>query len=489
MSNINENAPAMPKNKVSEEFNAEKSIWTLPEWKISGLFSSHMVIQRNEPVKIWGWSTHFGAKVTAVWDGEEVSTTVSEDGKFEVFFKARPKSFTPSKIKVFSDFGSDTFEDVLVGDVWVIGGQSNAEHHLEPCLADAPEIERSIDAKHPIRLFRQTQRSAFENKEMQTTPMPDIINPEWCWKLPDESAAKEFSAIGYFVARLIQPTVNVPIGVVMMCAGGACLRELMPKELANKLGYFKGANVPIAGYYNTLINPLLGLKFKGQIYFQGESEGIWLEMAKSYGEDLFEFVEDERKRFDCNFSFYNIQLSSYREEGSKFFPHLNIVRNSQLKALSLIPNSHLTVSRDCGSKPEDEDFAHSPHKFEIARRVAMQVLAADYGMGKIEETYSPLPVKAEKNNGKIVVEFKFTNGKLKTATNEPVKGFSFTDNEGNEIHATAEITDFNKVSVEIPKGSALSEIGFAMNNIADTERANLCGGTGLPVPSFEIEVI
>lgn len=482
-------SPAMPEDKILDEIKTEnESPWELPEWKVSGIFSSHMVIQRDEPVKVWGWSNHIGAKVEAQWGDEKVSAEVGNDGRFELNFAPRPANFEPTTMKISSEYGCDVFEDILVGDVWVMGGQSNSEHHLEPCLADTPDIEATIDESHPIRLFRQTQRAAYENKEFQNAPMPDIIDPSWRWKRPDEAAAKEFSAIGYYFARIVQPQINVPVGMVMMCAGGACLRELMPVELAHKLGYFKGANVPVGGYFNTLINPLIGIKFKGQIYFQGESEGIWIEMAHSYAEDLLEFVEDERTRFDCDFSFYNIQLCSYREEGGQFFKHLNIVRGSQFKALSIIPNSYLTVSRDCGSKPEDADFAHSPHKIGIAKRVAAQALAGDYGIGDIDETYSPLPVKAEKNADFITVEFKCENGGLKTSDSGAVKGFSFTDEAGNEILAEAEIISKNAVKVKIPDGVNTSKIGFAMNNIADLDRANLCGGTDLPVPSFEIEI-
>ena len=196
------NAPAMPQNKNLDELNTEEKIpWEIPEWKVSGIFSSHMVLQRNEPIKVWGWSTHIGAEVEGLWKNEKARGQVDKNGRFELIFNAKDADNEPSTMIIKSDFGCDIFEDILVGDVWVIGGQSNAEHHLEPCLADTPEIESEIDENKPIRLFRQTQRFAYENKEMQNFPMPDIINPEWRWKRPDESAAKEFSAIGASVKK------------------------------------------------------------------------------------------------------------------------------------------------------------------------------------------------------------------------------------------------------------------------------------------------
>ena len=93
-----------------------------------------------------------------------------------------------------------------------------------------------------------------------------------------------------------------------------------------------------------------------------------------------------------------------------------------------------------------------------------------------------------RKNRKITVKFKYTNGKLKTQNNESVKGFSFTDLEGHELQTQAEISSESEVSVQIPPNADTSKIGFAMNNIADIAHANLCGGTDLPVPAFEIPI-
>ena len=56
-----------------------------------------------------------------------------------------------------------------------------------------------------------------------------------------------------------------------MSAGGSTVRELAPEELAHKMGYYYGANVREGGFYNTLINPFVGISFKGMLFFQGES--------------------------------------------------------------------------------------------------------------------------------------------------------------------------------------------------------------------------
>ena len=156
--------PAIPqKNIVFEERKVEKkSIQVLPEWKVSGVFSSHMVLQRERPITVWGWSCHIGAAVSAVWGHETVAATVGENGRFELTFQPRKASFTPSQMRISSEYGNDTFDDILIGDVWVIGGQSNAELTLGPCLVDTPEIAKTLYEHHPFRLFTQTQAYARE---------------------------------------------------------------------------------------------------------------------------------------------------------------------------------------------------------------------------------------------------------------------------------------------------------------------------------------
>ena len=123
---------------------------------------------------------------------------------------------------------------------------------------------------------------------------------------------------------------DVPLGLVMMCAGGACIRELLPEEVAHEIGYNFGANVRESGYYNTLIHPFLKLPFKGMMFFQGESEGGDPNLANRYDLELALLVADERKRFGREFPFYNVQISSYREEGKQFFPWLDVIRVKQV---------------------------------------------------------------------------------------------------------------------------------------------------------------
>ena len=459
-----------------------------PDFKVSGIFSSHMVLQRDKPVHIFGFSSRPGSIVKGELDGAAACAAVGEDKRWMLTFPPHPHSCVPVTMKLSDDRGNfAVFEDILFGDVWLIGGQSNAELHLDACLEADPEP--GFDENAPMRLFTQTQKYAAEHRELLGAPQLDIISPEWCWKRPDEKASLNFSAMGWYFGRELLRGTDVPQGLIMCCAGGACLRELVPAELARAMGYFAGVNVPAAGYYNTLINPLIGLNFRGQLFFQGESEGIWRECAERYARELALLVYDERCRFGFDFPFYNVQISNYPKDGVRFFGYADIIRTQQFDAAKLIKDYTLTVDMDLGSRDEDSDWAHSPHKAELGRRLAAQVLAREYGIGSQESASSPMPEEAvlSEDGTKAIVRFTNVNGALKTISGQTVCGFSFGGRDDRKP-AAAEIISDCEVSVAVPRGADTSLLGYAFFVSVNDGNANLRGGTGLPAPAFLIPV-
>ena len=493
-------APALPRSdgQVANATAAAQSgnaVELLPEFKVSGCFSSHMVLQRRKPVRVFGFSRHIGMKVTGSWEGETAESAVDADGRFTLEFSAREAQREGTKMIVASERGRTEFDDILVGDVWLIGGQSNAECHLEPCIRTTPELYDRITPEDNFRLFCQTQAKAYEFRDNCAEPAYDIIDPDWRWQRPDRDAALNFSAMGYYFAKELTKYTDVPLGLFMICAGGACLRELMPAELAVERGYTLGANMPVGGYYNTLISPLLGLEFYGQLFFQGESEGCWAETAPRYCGDLAAFVADERARFHTDFPFYNVQLCSYRTEGAQFFPYHDIVRLEQFDALGAIPDSYLAVCRDLGAVEGDPDWAHSPYKAELGRRLAMQVYAYEYGgkaaMPDPAEYESPVPVRACRVPEGIEVTFKYAGSGLETGGGGVLTGFGIRAVDCEKAQAAeAEIVAPDRVLVRCGEEAcgAAAEVCFAYGFAAYMADANLVNSFGLPAPSFRIAV-
>ena len=499
--------PALPTDKKT---TASEAVLTrsCPEFKVSGIFSSHMVLQRETPIKIWGFSDTPGTRVAGCFMGETVTATVGEDQCWLLTFSSHLYEGEPQIMVVSDDRGHTvTFEDILVGDVWLIGGQSNAELNLSRCMELTPSLD-FYDGDN-FRLFAQTRQYVAEHQEFCTAPQPDIINPDWRWKRPDREASLEFSAMGWYFAHEVTKHIGIPLGMVMMAAGGACIRELLPIELAHGEGYTYGGNVQEGGYFNTLISPVIGLPCKGMLFFQGESEGGSRELAERYAYDLTLLVADERARFGQSFPFYNVQLSDYREEGTRYFPWHDIIRIQQFKALALIPNSTLTVDMDLGSPEGLEDWTHSPRKMELGERLALLALAKEYGVGRETECASPRPVMASlsADRKQIVVDFTDISDGLIVSGHNPadsygmeVQGFSVGDYDHRAL-ARAVISSRHAVTVDIPDEvlaaveadpeqakDLIGQVNYAYFLRVTPENANLRGGNNLPAMAFSVNV-
>lgn len=490
---MSESTVALPTSEKKLADASIKGTWECPEFKVSGVFSSHMVLQREESIVIHGFSRAVGSTVKGEFMGEGSFCTVGDDNTWELKFLPHRCVYDPQVMKIHDDLGHEViFEDILVGDVWFIGGQSNAELTVAPCMYLTPSVD-FYDGDN-FRLFTQTQAYVYANQKYCEEPQPDVINPEWRWKRPDREASLAFSAMGYFMAREMIKKTDVPLGLVMMCAGGACIRELLPEDVAHGIGYTYGANVREAGYFNTLINPFLRVPFKGMVFFQGESEGGDNELSQRYDLELALLVADERKRFGREFPFYNVQLSSYRHEGEQFFPYLDRIRMKQFDALKLIPNSTLTVDMDLGAPDDYEDWPHSPRKLELGERLAALILAREYGVGREDEVSSPMPVEARisEDGGSICVEFANVAGGLCVSGLDPVSsigcevhGFSVGERDCR-VQAKARISSRCAVTVEVPSGAQLTHINYAYERVITPENADLRGGNNLPSPAFSL---
>ncbi len=487
------NTVALPDMNKETAGGKVASAWECPVFKVSGVFSSNMVLQRDEPILIWGFSDAPGTRIKGEFMGETAECLVDQNHRWRLTFSAHAYEKTGREMRISDERGNESvFTDILIGDIWFVGGQSNAELTLAPCAPFTPEI--AFDENDNFRLFTQTQAYPYTHPECCEDVYPDVINPEWHWKKPDEAASMEFSAIGWYFAKEITRHIDIPVGMIMIAAGGACIREILPVPLAHECGYFSGGLVREGGYFNSLIYPFLPLPFKAMLFFQGESEGGWRPYAEKYDRELKLLVEDERARFKRDFPFYNVQLSDYGNNCYSYFPWLDIVRCRQLDAEKIIDSYTLSVDMDLGAPDDYPDWAHSPLKKPLALRLAKLALSKEYGIGREEDAVSSKPVKAEKKEDAIEITFTPDCRKLRirgksheASLNRPLPGFSVGTYD-TRVPAPAYITSENKVTVKIPEGADASMVSYAYAIRVTKETANLENENGLPCPAFSVPV-
>lgn len=465
---------------------------------VSHVFGDHMVIQRDSAVKVWGTSNKNGAKVRGRFMGDEAVGTV-KNGKWEIEFSAKQATKESQTLTVEDTCGNTvSFTDVLVGDVWIIGGQSNAKVTIS-YIKQSVTVPKNL----PLRVFMQDENDVLDNREAAKNPCEDVINPKRIWRTASKISASTFSALGWYFGSRLASDTDVPVGAICMAAGAASIAELMPKELADEFGYVKGIFAAPGEHYNGLMHPFLRMKFKGMVFFQGEAEGGTNSVPSSpeYARDFEALMTELRSRWGFDFPIYNVQISDYPgEETETNWTHVGEVRTKQYDAYKNMAGVRLIPSFDLGSKSTDREGAHSPYKKELADRIADLVLADIYGIGSADKALAPEPesvtvVSSSADEKVIDIKFKNTgSGLVSLSKTDVVSGFACgeTEHPYDDVltEVSGKITSADTVRVTVP-GDA-EYIGYACMKRTATEndvlKTQLYSSNNLPALAFYLEL-
>lgn len=197
---------------------------------VSNVFQTNMVLQRDKPIHIWGWAEP-GEQVTVTFSGHQASTKAGEDRAWKVTLIAVPANSHPQQITVKNKSKTLVLGNILVGDVWVLGGQSNMEFELAKVENGPLEI---VSANYPqIRLLTVPYGQGPEYKQgfARLHEWSDWSGRHFRkgdWDMCTPETVREFSAIGYVFARRVHMAGNVPIGVIDASRGGTTVETWTP---------------------------------------------------------------------------------------------------------------------------------------------------------------------------------------------------------------------------------------------------------------------
>ncbi|WP_437184944.1 sialate O-acetylesterase [Planctomicrobium sp. SH668] len=430
--------PAVMLGIASEDLQADV--------KLPAVLDSHMVLQRDQPVAVWGWADA-GEEVTVSFRGKSATTTANADGKWEVELPAMGAEKSPNSL-VVKGKNTITLEDVLVGDVWLGSGQSNMEWTI--AISGEPE-KTAAGANHPnVRLF---QIPKVESQE----PNEDV-NAKWMTCTPEH--ALHFSAVLYHFGARLNKDLDIPIGLINSSWGGSPIEPWTIKD--GKAG----------GMYNAMIAPVTKFPIKGVIWYQGETNAMQ-KNGLAYFDKKVDLISGWRKAWNNELPFYFVQIAPL--DGAYEGDDLPRLWEAQVKSLS-IPGTGMAVTTDIG----DLSDIHPKNKYEVGNRLARWALTKTYGKEGI--VYSgPLFKSVTFDGNKAIIEFAHTAEGLKSRDGKPLNEFKIAGEDGKFFDAVAEI-DGHKVIVSSSEVSDPTQVQFGWHRACDP---NLMNTAGLPASPFQ----
>jgi sialate O-acetylesterase len=472
---------------------------------VSKLFSSHMVLQRDMPIHIWG-QADAGEQVAVSLDTASALVTTDSIGHWSVYLPARPAG-GPYTLTIRAA-NTLQFDDIMMGDLWVASGQSNMELPLkgyDPATQIDNGPQEITQANYPqIRLF-------LIKHDNSDYPLQDFKAVDG-WSQCTPASAAGFSAVAYFFARALQQKQHVAIGLIDASWGGTPAEAWTSLDTlgndANLLPVFgsraawmdnevtaeqtsradakaraEGKNPPHrywradpyswrpAGLYNALIAPITPLAIRGVIWYQGEANSApWT--APMYRKLFPAMIRDWRARWNQpDLPFLFVQLSAY---GGNPLDAWGVLRDAQRRTLYLA-NTGMAVTIDIGN----EHSVHPGNKQSVGERLSLLARQVAYKENIVAS--GPLFRLAYPEGNKMRVWFDNAAG-LKS-TGAP-GAFEVAGEDGVFVPATAMIEgDTVTASSDAVPEPRYVRYGWANFPSAD-HPANLYNAAGLPASTF-----
>ncbi len=475
----------------------------LSEVILPPIFSDHMVLQRDQPIPIWGTASA-GEKVSVTLGNETLMTVADQNGIWQVKLAPRVANKNPVSL-ILVGSNSMTINDILIGEVWVCSGQSNMHWPLKQANQGAEAIAA---ANLPnLRLLNMRGNPYGNGREFSDIEIANCTPEKYLtgkWAISSPQSAVDFSAVAMFFGLELLEKQKVPIGLIHNAIGGTPTEAWISRKslIANPIlkpltenNWFK--NELVHGFcrdraslnlkrklidpkvdpaslqhpyqsgfmYESGIAPIAGYGIRGVIWYQGESNAH----NPALHDQLFQaLVAEWRSAWNQgDFPFLYVQLPNIATANWAEF------RESQRRALK-IPNTGMAVTIDIG-EPAD---VHPPEKREVGHRLALIARAKIYGE-KIEYS-GPTFQSIEAEGDSLRLRFVHCSGGFKTSDNKDLTGFEVAGKDRIFMPATAIIkgSEILVTSVSVVKPVEV-RYGYASN-----PECNLRNLANLPASPF-----
>lgn len=359
----------------------------------NGLFSDNAVLQQKVKVPVWG-TTDKTEKIT-VYVADQEAAAMPRDGKWKVELGPLPAG-GPHVMTITQGDDKIELKNILVGEVWICGGQSNMAWQLKNSEGGSEAIAEAANDK--LRLFTVPRHRSEK-------PKSDV---DAKWQIAGPQTTAQFSAVGYFFGRDLQKHLGVPVGLISSNVGGTAAEEWTSAKALASNPELKGTFTPPQGssrLYNAMIAPLAPFAIQGAIWYQGESNAP---RAFHYRKLLPAMIQDWRDTFgQGDFPFLIVQIAPYdRDRTRSPDSRWAEIRDSQLYVSQHVPRSALVVTIDVG----DEQDIHPRRKQPVGARLALAARGVAYGENI--EFSGPIYDSMSVADDKVRLRFKHTGSGL-----------------------------------------------------------------------------
>jgi sialate O-acetylesterase len=411
--------------------------------RLPAVIGSHMVLQRDQPLPIWGWAEK-DEDVTVKFAGQTKTAKADAKGNWKVTLDAVAVNAKPQSLTV-SGKNTVELEDILVGDVWIGSGQSNMEW---PLVASTKGADAVAKATHPnIRLLQIP-------KVQVPQPAPDV---KAAWQPCTPKTAGNFSAVLYFFGVRLNKDLDVPMGLINSSWGGSPIEPWTVTD--------KGSG----GMHNGMIAPLQPFAIKGVTWYQGEAN---VGSGMNYRDKMEALINGWRKTWGKDMPFYFVQLAPWSGYNGDGLPGIWEAQAASLK----IPHTGMAVTTDIVDNVAD---IHPQNKFDVGNRLALWALAKTYG--KKDLVYSgPLYESMKVEGNKVRLSFAHVGGGLIARDGKPLIGFQIAGADDKFVPAEA-VIDGSTVIVSAKDVTAPTQVRFGWDKVANP---NLSNKEGLPASPF-----